>query len=151
VLSAAREAQREVRVEVETAHRAWTGSGPAAPTESDDSEGDAAETSEEPEAHEEDAAATEDESVEAEDEPEAAADASDDTDAGPEGAEEDAEDDFSELQGVGDKTASQIKDAGLTTFEDLADSTEEEIREILEDLPPFADVSSWIEQSQDRV
>lgn len=59
-------------------------------------------------------------------------------------------DDFSVLQGVGAKIADRLHEAGFTTFADLANTTPSEIRNRIDELPPFVNTMAWIEQAAER-
>jgi predicted flap endonuclease-1-like 5' DNA nuclease len=72
-------------------------------------------------------------------------------DAGEEAVDADAAaDDLTQIQGIGPKMALRLRKAGVRTFDDLADVSPEEVREIMGGLPSFANVENWIEQADDR-
>lgn len=59
------------------------------------------------------------------------------------------QDTLTEIRGVGPKSEEQLKAAGITTFEKLADLTGEQVRQVLEAPPPGADTDSWVEQARE--
>jgi predicted flap endonuclease-1-like 5' DNA nuclease len=63
---------------------------------------------------------------------------------------DEAVDDLTEIQGIGPKMALRFRKAGVHTFDDLAQLSEERVREIMGGLPSFANVEAWIEQAADR-
>jgi len=75
-----------------------------------------------------------------------AADASEAT-----GDEDDDIDNLAVIQGIGPKMAFRLREQGVQTFDDLAGSTADEIRELMGGLPSFADVDAWIEQAKERI
>ncbi len=67
------------------------------------------------------------------------------------GAEDSGENEVVVLKGIGPKTAAQLRDAGIVTFQDLAAHSPDEIRNMLSELPAFVDVDSWVEQARRQV
>jgi predicted flap endonuclease-1-like 5' DNA nuclease len=65
-------------------------------------------------------------------------------------ASQDTADNLAEIQGIGPKMAFRLREAGILTFEDMAASTSDEIRDMMGGLPSFADVDSWIEQAKEK-
>ncbi|WP_022834766.1 helix-hairpin-helix domain-containing protein [Salisaeta longa] len=57
-------------------------------------------------------------------------------------------DNLAAIKGIGPKMAFRLRQAGVVTFDDLADLTPEDLRELMDGLPSFADVESWIEQAK---
>lgn len=58
-------------------------------------------------------------------------------------------DNLAVIQGIGPKMAFRLREAGVHTFDDLAQKTPDAIRDMMGGLPSFANVDSWIEQAAD--
>ncbi len=67
------------------------------------------------------------------------------------GTEDSEENEVVVLKGIGPKTAAQLRDAGIVTFQDLAAHSPDEIRNMISELPAFIDVDSWVEQARRQV
>jgi len=60
------------------------------------------------------------------------------------------EDDLSVIHGIGASTQQKLNEVGITTFGQLAETTSDELRELIE-VPVFAEVEEWINQAKELV
>ena len=58
------------------------------------------------------------------------------------------QDDLKRIEGIGPKIASALNDAGINTYQDLANSNAEQLDSILKDAGLRASVETWPEQAQ---
>jgi predicted flap endonuclease-1-like 5' DNA nuclease len=59
------------------------------------------------------------------------------------------EDDLTSIRGIGPSSAEQLKAAGITTFEKLADLNGQQVMQVLSSAPPGADFESWVAQARE--
>ena len=59
-----------------------------------------------------------------------------------------APDDLKRIEGIGPKTASALQAAGITTFAQLAATSEEQLRNILKEAGVRANPTTWPEQAE---
>ena len=62
-----------------------------------------------------------------------------------------APDDLTSIRGIGPGMRGRLNQAGIHTFAQIAQSTPEELRELLGDAGRLAKVEMWIEQAHDMV
>lgn len=65
--------------------------------------------------------------------------------------EEVAPDDLMTIQGIGPTMQKRLNEGGIRTYAQLAQSTADELRELLGDIGRLAKVEWWIEQAQDLI
>ncbi|MPZ24585.1 MAG: hypothetical protein GEU28_13860 [Dehalococcoidia bacterium] len=59
------------------------------------------------------------------------------------------DDAFTEIKGIGPRTEEQLKAAGITTYEKLADLTPDQVMQVLFNPPPGADYEAWVSQARE--
>ncbi|HEX5940298.1 MAG TPA: helix-hairpin-helix domain-containing protein [Dehalococcoidia bacterium] len=59
------------------------------------------------------------------------------------------QDELTTIKGIGPASEEQLKAAGITTFEKLADLTGEQVLQVLTSAPPGADFDSWVAQARE--
>lgn len=59
------------------------------------------------------------------------------------------QDELITIKGIGPSSEEQLKAAGITTFEKLADLTGEQVMQVLTSAPPGADFDSWVAQARE--
>lgn len=96
------------------------------------------------------AGATDESEEETEEDEVRAADTADDDMTDGDTADDPNTDNLAAIQGIGPKMSVRMREAGVRTFEELAEKEPDEIRELMGDLPSFADVESWIEQAREH-
>ncbi len=62
-------------------------------------------------------------------------------------AKDSEEDDLTKIEGIGPKIAEVLKNAGIKTFEDLASAKDEEVQELIKDVPGNHKADTWNEQA----
>ena len=60
-----------------------------------------------------------------------------------------ASDTLTSIKGIGPSSEEQLKAAGITTFEQLADLTGDQVMRVLNSPPPGADFDSWVAQARE--
>ena len=62
-----------------------------------------------------------------------------------------ADEDLTTIRGIGPAMQNHLNQAGIRTFARLAQSTPDELREILGDAGRLAKVEAWIQQAQEML